>query len=261
MTRRNFGLFRNLCGDENLKSVVIATNMWGQVEPEVGEARELELASEDIFFRPALLQGAQMVRHDRSLESALGILQCFIDNQPMELQIQRELVVEGKDITETAAGLELNKEIVELSKKHREELTEIQREMTTALINKDLQSKRELEQVRNELLGQMKKNEEERVNLASQYAKEKEEMAAQLASLKSSLQEEANARRQGEAALADARQSQDKMAAEHAATRDALNRQLSDLQQQRAASGNGRGRPMILDFLMPAVVLLSRFIK
>ena len=40
-----------LCGDAALKNVVLITNMWSEVPPNVGEAREKELSSE--FFKPA----------------------------------------------------------------------------------------------------------------------------------------------------------------------------------------------------------------
>ncbi|TCD63736.1 hypothetical protein EIP91_004987 [Steccherinum ochraceum] len=257
VTRRNFGLFRNLCGDENLNHVVIATNMWGQVSQEVGEAREMELASEDMFFKPALAGGAQMVRHDSSLQSAHDILQSLIDNPPTTLRIQRELVLEGKDITETAAGLELDQELVAAGKKHREHLARVQQDMTAAMMAKDVQSKRELEQVRSELLSHMRKNEEERTNLSSQYAREKEEMDAQLASLKASLEAESNARQQGERALADARRSQENTAAEYRANREMLNRQIADLQRQHQ---NSRQRNGLMNILIPAVTFLAKFL-
>ena len=53
---RNFKIFRELCGETNLKNVVLVTNMWGEVPHEVGKAREKELAS--VFLKPALDKGA-----------------------------------------------------------------------------------------------------------------------------------------------------------------------------------------------------------
>ncbi|THH13490.1 hypothetical protein EUX98_g9718, partial [Antrodiella citrinella] len=162
-TRRNFRLCQKLCGDTNMENVVIATNMWGQVDPDVGAARELELAAKDTFFRPALLQGAQLVRHHYTLGSARNILQSLIDKPPATLQIQRELVLERKDITETVAGQELNQEQRELVQPHRAQLAEIQRQMEIALAQKDAQSKLELEKLRDELLDEMRKSEREGV--------------------------------------------------------------------------------------------------
>ena len=89
---RNFRMFRELCGDSGLKNVVILTNMWGQVTKDVGEARERELATDNLFFKPVLDKGAQMLRHDHTLASAQKVLRYFFNNQPAVLQIQREIV-------------------------------------------------------------------------------------------------------------------------------------------------------------------------
>ena len=37
----NFKIFHELCGETSLKNVVLATNMWGEVSRDVGEARWL----------------------------------------------------------------------------------------------------------------------------------------------------------------------------------------------------------------------------
>ena len=83
IARRNFSMFRNLCGDENLKNVVIATNMWGEVTPERGAARERELATDDLLFRPVLSHGAQMVRYENSTASAESILSALRSPHPI----------------------------------------------------------------------------------------------------------------------------------------------------------------------------------
>ncbi|KAF7374714.1 hypothetical protein MSAN_00356700 [Mycena sanguinolenta] len=104
ISTRNFKMFRQLCGESTLRNVVIVTNMWSQVAPDVGEAREAELASDERFFRPVLEKGAQMLRNDNDVPSAQAIIWYLIGNQPKALRIQLELVDEGKDIRQTAAG-------------------------------------------------------------------------------------------------------------------------------------------------------------
>jgi hypothetical protein len=129
ISTRNFKLFRQLCGDSTLQNVVILTNMWSEVSLEIGEAREAELASQDMFFKPVLDKGALFARHENTRESAHAILQHIIQNHPMSLQIQRELVDEKKDISQTAAGAELNKELMLQMQKHRREMQALQEEM------------------------------------------------------------------------------------------------------------------------------------
>ena len=83
-------------------------------------------------------------------------------------------------------------------------------------------------------------------------------MTNQLASLRTSLQTEMEARKKGEEMLVATRQSQEQQAAEYTATRAQLNRQLEEMQSRAARSG--RRRPGLIDFLVPAVALISRFI-
>ena len=94
-------MFRKLCGDENLKNVVVVTNMWGEVDPRRGAEREKELRTDPQLFQPVMAQGAQMLRHDNTLDSAQAIIAHFINTHPVALRIQRELVDEGKDTSKS----------------------------------------------------------------------------------------------------------------------------------------------------------------
>jgi hypothetical protein len=76
--------------------------MWGNVSHDVGEARERELASK--FLKPALDKGAVMVRNHNTEQSAHDVIRRIMNNHPVVLQIQRELVDEHKDVANTAAG-------------------------------------------------------------------------------------------------------------------------------------------------------------
>jgi hypothetical protein len=126
ISTRNFKMFRQLCGDSTLQNVVVLTNMWGEVTREIGEAREAELASQDIFFKPVLEKGALLLRHENTTQSAHAVLQRIIQNRPLPLQIQRELIDEKKDISGTAAGVELNNEMMLQIEEHRREMEALQ---------------------------------------------------------------------------------------------------------------------------------------
>ncbi|KAG9224604.1 hypothetical protein CCMSSC00406_0002245 [Pleurotus cornucopiae] len=122
-------MFRELCGDSTLRKVVIVTNMWGEVSLNMGEAREEELKTRDIFFKPVLGKGAQMKRHDNTFDSACTIMRCIAFKDPLALRIQRELVDEKKDITEAAAGAELGREFHEQAMRYKAEQRKLQDEM------------------------------------------------------------------------------------------------------------------------------------
>ena len=121
ISRRNFGMFRSLCGERTLKNVVIVTNMWGEVSESVGITRENQLRTSDTLFKPALDQGAQMMRHFNTLASAQAIIEHLIPNNPEVIQIQVEVVEQHKDVTQTTAGAVLETEEMERARRAHEE--------------------------------------------------------------------------------------------------------------------------------------------
>ena len=141
---RNFKIFRELCGETSLKNVVLVTNMWSEVSRGIGEAREGELAS--TFLKPALDKGAQMIRHHNTKQSAHDILRRIMNNHPVVLQIQRELVDEHKNVTNTAAGEAVNVELAEEMKRHEDDLKAMREEMARALEEKHERARLELQE-------------------------------------------------------------------------------------------------------------------
>lgn len=150
ISRRNFHLFRKLCGEDTLKNVVIVTNMWSEVNAARGLAREDELASDSMFFKPALDKDAKMMRHDSTYYSAITIMLQLVPNKPEPLLLQTELVEEEKDISETAVGAELARAIEEQRQKYVEELGELEHEMQEAFRAKDTETVEELKAAQEE---------------------------------------------------------------------------------------------------------------
>ena len=54
VSRRNFSMFRKLCGDSTLGGVTLVTNMWGSISEQEGVARESELRTNNQLFKPVL---------------------------------------------------------------------------------------------------------------------------------------------------------------------------------------------------------------
>jgi len=173
ISTRNFKMFRKLCGDSTLSNVAIMTNMWGEVKPELGDAREKELCSRDIFFKPVLDKGAKVVRHDNTLKSAQNIIGRLLKNKPKALEIQRELVEEKKNITDTAAGSELNRELKEQQARHRAEIGKLQEEMMQAMNEHDEETKKELEIEQNKLRAEVERIQNDAQRLKDGYAEER----------------------------------------------------------------------------------------
>lgn len=59
---------------------MLVTNMWDRVEDSIGEAREKEL--NELYFKPALEEGAQLARHYHTTQSSHEIIRCIMKNDP-----------------------------------------------------------------------------------------------------------------------------------------------------------------------------------
>ena len=164
-------MYGKLCGDTTFKNVVLVTNMWGMVSRQVGETREKQLPRN--LFKLALGNGAQMVRHRDTIQSAHEIIRMITRNHPVALSIQRELVSRQKDIIHTAAGGAINQEPDGRTGRHPNEQKRVQEDVMQALKEKDERTRRELEEERRRLQEWM----EVRMAEMEQRAKEERERA------------------------------------------------------------------------------------
>ncbi|ESK93981.1 hypothetical protein Moror_12938 [Moniliophthora roreri MCA 2997] len=233
VSRRNFKMFRELCGDDTLKNVVIVTNMWGQVARDVGEAREAKLTQEDKFFKPVLEKGAQLVRHDNTVETARMILLRLIGNKSLPLRIQTELVDEGKTVQQTAAGAELDRALMEQMKKHEEEVRkhkeaalEVIRRQEEEARRQRAEMERRMEQAR--LAAEAQAAEQRRQQAELERRIEQERLAAEA--------QAAELRRQ-QAELERAREQERQAATAAAAAAAEVQRQLEEAQRRRRKRG------------------------
>jgi hypothetical protein len=103
-TRRNFDMFKRLCGKECFKSVVLGTTFWDTVDEKTGKLREQELQDIDDFWGEMRKKGSHYMRHDQGAVSANKILDYMISNRtPFTAAIQLELVEQDKSLIDTAA--------------------------------------------------------------------------------------------------------------------------------------------------------------
>ncbi|KAF4590274.1 hypothetical protein EYR38_009572 [Pleurotus pulmonarius] len=183
---RNFRMFRKLCGDDSLQNVVLVTNMWGQVPFDIGEAREQELKEQDIFFKPVLDEGAQIKRHNNTLASTQEILRSVAFKGTVPLRIQKELVDEKKDITDTDAGEELGRELHEQAVKFKQQQEKLREEMEEALKNNDEKARVELEKATAKLNEDINRLTSDSARMASSFADAQRRMQQELAEARSS---------------------------------------------------------------------------
>lgn len=111
--KKNLTMFRLLCGEESMRSVVLATTMWskdtseGEGMRQQQERRQKELVDTDEFWGNMVRHGSRVFKHTDTASSALEIVDHIIMRQQAVVpNIQRQIVDEDKDVEETSAGQE-----------------------------------------------------------------------------------------------------------------------------------------------------------
>lgn len=182
-SKRNFRIFRELCGDNTLKNVIIVTNMWGNVDQKLGEAREKELTTNDKFFKPVLEKGARMMRHHGTQASAHTILRYLVNSQAATLAIQHELVNERRDLAHTAAGAELARALKDQANRHDEELKKLRSEMEAAMRSKDEETRQELQEEVDKKREEIERVKHDAERMAETFNAEKARLVAKIAEM------------------------------------------------------------------------------
>ena len=190
ISRKNSAMFRKICGENALRNVIIVTNMWGEVNPRIGEMREAELKEDDMFFKSVLDKGARIARHDNTSHSAEKILRLLLRNYSLPLRIQKELVDEGKEINGTDAGEELNRELNEQIEKYKQEMQELKDDMEQAMWERDEETKKDLEIETEQMREVTERLENDSVRLGSDYEGEKKRLKALMEKIELEAREE-----------------------------------------------------------------------
>ena len=138
-------IFRELCGPEAYKNVVVLTTFWDEVPTYEGVEREAELESK--VFAKLVEGGAQFMRLDHTVESARAVLRQILLMPPTIVQIQREMRIDGLSLIETAVGSGRSKEIekdLANYKKEIADLTEGMANLTAGIARKSNKTARKI---------------------------------------------------------------------------------------------------------------------
>ena len=119
---RSLAVFKDLCGDDNLKNIILVTTMWDEVDSQsVGCKREEELLSS--FWKDMILLGSRTCRFLGTHESAWEIINRLDLEGSRQgrapLQIQREMVDRGLPFHETTAAKTLLRSLVQLAREYK----------------------------------------------------------------------------------------------------------------------------------------------
>lgn len=195
--RRNLLMFMQLCGSDCYPHVVLVTTMWSQVVKEVGEARERELIQTPEFWGHMNRKGSAVRRHKGDQASALAIIDVLIKNRKrLTLQIQREIVDDGRTLNDTEAGKQLDQDIQRERKKHEKEMREMEKRMQEAIRENDMLAKEHIEEMKMELQQKIEEGEKARESIRADYVKLQNEREAELQRIKDSVNEQTEQLRQ-----------------------------------------------------------------
>ncbi|KAG2336081.1 hypothetical protein BDR05DRAFT_897242 [Suillus weaverae] len=133
---RNLSVFRELCGTNALENVVFTTTMWDEVPNHVGFQREQQLVTQ--FWQEMMAHGSRTARFASSFDSAWEIIKHFDVTTPQPVQLQKEMVDEGKGLSETSAYAVLTRWWTQLVAHFRELLRKSSRPLSRRAAQRQL---------------------------------------------------------------------------------------------------------------------------
>jgi hypothetical protein len=125
--------------------VTIMTNMWGNLSPKLGVARETELKNNDLFYKSAVDAGATVLRNNNPPQSGRDIISAMLHKEAVRLAIQIELSENGA-LLETTAGAQLDRDLAERRVQHEADVTKLNQEYELAKQQQDAETQAELEE-------------------------------------------------------------------------------------------------------------------
>jgi hypothetical protein len=188
---RNLRMFKALCGDNSLASVVLATTRWRNVDRDEGLLREQQLCTSPKTWKRMIDFGSKVMRQDQDENSASEILQYLIQRRkPITLDIQVELVDNKKSLNETGAGQELHAELERQKKEYEKQLAALRQEMEDAMSKMNADLKEQLQAEKNDLERRLRDAREHDRQLDATREEIRQQMAREAQSERSALQEQ-----------------------------------------------------------------------
>ncbi|KAF2745783.1 hypothetical protein M011DRAFT_446330 [Sporormia fimetaria CBS 119925] len=158
---KNLRMFKKLCGNDGLASVVLATTMWSGINAAAEADREAELLKTPTFWKEMIERGSKVFRHDRGRKTASDIVSYLIQKRrPVTLDIQKEMVDQKKKLVDTGAGAEVATEVERKATKWSSELSDIKKEIQEAIDARDTKYRAELEAAKEDLTRKIAREQE-----------------------------------------------------------------------------------------------------
>lgn len=155
-------MFKQLCGPDALKHVLLVTTMWDKVSEQEAIQREKELIDTPEFWGWMLSKGSSCHRHYNTEDSARDIVQHIANHDvPIATDLQKQLVDEQRALDETSAGRELQNEILKEKEKWANERRHIVKNMKKAIRKHDRETEEAMREERDRCTLMIQKAEED----------------------------------------------------------------------------------------------------
>ena len=156
--RKNLIMFKQLCGTDALKKVILVTTMWDKVSSDEAVMREKELIDTPEFWGWMLGKGSSCHRHNNTERSARDIVHLLAHhNAPIATELQRQLVDEKRTLDQTSAGRELQSEMLKEKEKWAKERRDIEQQLKAAIKQRDIEAEGMMREERDRYTRMIKK--------------------------------------------------------------------------------------------------------
>jgi GTPase SAR1 family protein len=177
---KTFEVFKKICGTEALSNVLLATSRWADVDQVVGADRERQLR--DKFWTFMLSKGSNMIRFHGDRDSAIALVSQLVSKDSVVLELQKELVDEGKQLNQTIAGSFVSDDVEELKVRYTKELADLEK-LKKGLLDDDRKLKRKIQKEWEEEQRRLRQAYEDEITLQKRVGKD---VQADIAKKKSS---------------------------------------------------------------------------
>lgn len=126
---KNLHIFQKLGGSEAMRNTILTTTMWDEADRSFGEMEERNLVQG--CWNSMMGQGAKTMRYWNTEESAWDIIDNVLSRRQGQftLDLQKELVAEGKGLLKTGAGEHVFGELQALVKWQQDSLHQLRASM------------------------------------------------------------------------------------------------------------------------------------
>jgi myosin heavy subunit len=166
--RKNLIMFKQLCGTDAFKKVILVTTMWDKVSSDEAVMREKELIDTPEFWGWMLGKGSSCHRHNNTERSARDIVHLLANhNAPIATELQRQLIDEKRTLDQTSAGRELQSEMLKEKEKWAKERRDIEQQLKAAIKQRDIEAEGIMREERDRYTRMIKKVENDTSALRS----------------------------------------------------------------------------------------------